>query len=182
MKVSYLQNELLSISEFTYDEQGRIELEQCRSFYHSLGYEVLNERIHTYKGNTEELLLTSDDEEEEECTCYLMYDDKHRIIEDKSIRNGNELVVWYKSQYNDNGDLVRCVFLNEKGDEESWEEHFPVLNGMETGYKSTSAKESYVREHRYEFDENNLWINHVSLLDGVPKYIYERKFRYYFEL
>ena len=84
MKVSYLENVLLSLSEFTYDEQGRIELEQCRSFYHSMGYNGLKERIHTYKGNSEELLLTSDDEDEDECTFYLTYDDAHKVIEHRA--------------------------------------------------------------------------------------------------
>lgn len=181
MKVSYLKNELLSISEFTYDGQGRIELEQCRTFFHIFGHVALTKRIHTYKGNTEEILLTSDDEEEDEHTFYLTYDDKHRVIEDKSVRNEDELVVWYKSQYNDNGDIVKCVFLNENGEEENRDDHFPFVNGMDTGYKNTSKKDSYIREHRYEFDENNRWINQVSLLNGVPQYIYEKKFEYYIE-
>lgn len=75
-------NELISLSEFEYDEKGRIERETVRSFYYSLDCDMVSECIHTYKDNIHEMLMTSDDEEED-CTFYYTYDNKGRLIEEK---------------------------------------------------------------------------------------------------
>ena len=41
------KNELISLSEFEYDEKGRIETETVRSFYYSLGCDYTN-RTHSH--------------------------------------------------------------------------------------------------------------------------------------
>jgi hypothetical protein len=53
------KNELISTSEFVYDDKGRIETETVRSFYYSLGYDVTEEHIHSYTDNKEEIFMTS---------------------------------------------------------------------------------------------------------------------------
>jgi hypothetical protein len=83
MKLLSEMNELLSLSEFVYEDKGRIETETVYSIYFSLGYDVTEEHIHTYTDNKEEIFMTGDDEEEDEHTLYLAYDSKQRVTEEK---------------------------------------------------------------------------------------------------
>lgn len=124
------KNELLSLSEFEYDEKGRIETETDRSFY----YLVTTEYIHTYSDNKEEIFLTSNDEEEDEATVFITYDSKQRVIEEKIIRNEDELVYWNKNEYNSKDEMVKQISLSEKGEPDGVYEFIKVESGMSKGY------------------------------------------------
>lgn len=175
IKLSSLKNKLLGISEFTYDEKGRIKTGKCRSFYYSLNSENVTERIHTYLENKEEIFMISNDEFEDEYRFYLTFDYKNRLIEDKTIRNEDELVYWYKNEYAQEGNLVKQISLNENGDPEGIYEFMPLKNGMETGYKYSSKDNKYLREYVYELNEKGAWINQVMMNDGELMYSYEEQ-------
>lgn len=173
------KNELISISEFAYDDKGRIETETVRSFYYSLGYDVTEERIHTYTDNKEEILMTSDDEEEDEHTLYLTYDSKQRVIEEKAIRNEDELVYWNKNEYDKDDNLIKEISLNEHGQPDGVYEFLPFKNGLTSGYNYKSKDTNYLRECSFTLNEIGHWTNQVMMNDGEPRYFYDRTIEYY---
>ncbi len=172
------KNELISLSEFEYDEKGRIERETVRSFYYSLDPIVISECIHTYKENIHEILMTSDDEEED-CTFYYNSDNMGRVIEEKAIRGENELVYWNKNEYDKDDNLIKEISLDEYGKPNGVYEFLPFKNGLSTGYKYKSKETNYLREYSFTFNEKGHWVNQVMLNDGEPRYFYDRTIEYY---
>ena len=179
MKLLSEKNELLSLSEFVYDDKGRIETETVRSFYYSLGYDVTEEHIHTYTDNKEEIFMTSDDEDEDEHTFYLTYDSKQRVMEEKAIRNKDELVWWNKNEYDKDGNLIREISLGKNGAQDGIYEFLPFKNGLTSGYNYKSKDKNYLREYSYTLNEKGHWINQVMLNDGEPIYFYDRTIEYF---
>jgi len=174
------KNELLALSEFEYDEKGRIETETDRSFFYSLGDVLTTEHIHTYADDKEEIYMTSDSYlEEDEHTLYLTYDSKQRVIEEKAIRNADELVWWNKTEYDAKGEMIKEVSLSEKGEPDGLYEFMKVENGMRKGYKFTSKDTNYLREYVYTFNKQGHWIHQVMMNDGEPRYFYDRTIEYY---
>lgn len=173
------KNELISLSEFEYDEKGRIETETVRSFYYSLGSDYTTEHIHSYTDNKEEIFMTSDDEEEDEHTLYLTYDSKQRVIEEKAIRNEEELVWWNKNEFDKDDNLIREISLGENGEPDGVYEFLPVKNGLTSGYNYKSKDSSYLREYSFTLNEKGHWINQVMMNDGEPRYFYDRTIEYY---
>ena len=123
--------------------------------------------------------MTSDDEDEDEHTLYLTFDIKNRQIEEKAIRNEDEIILWNKKVYDEADNLIREVSLDNNGEQDGVYEFFPPKNNVGTGYKYTSKKLNYLREYVYEYNEKRHWINEVMMNDGEPKYFYDRKIEYY---
>lgn len=179
MKLLSEKNELISLSEFEYDEKGRIETQTVRSFYHNLGCDYTNQQIHTYTDNMEEIFMTSDDEEEEEGTFYYTYDNKKRVIEEKAIRGEDELIYWNKNEYDKDDNLIKEISLGENGEPDGVYEFLPFKNGMITGYHYKSKDTNYLREYSFTLNEKGHWINQVMMNDGEPRYFYDRTIEYY---
>ena len=171
-------NELISLSEFEYDEKGRIERETVRSFYYRLDRKVISQCIHTYKENIHEMLMTSDDESED-CTFYYTSDNMGRVIEEKAIRGENELVYWNKNEYDKDDNLIKEISLDEHGQPDGVYEFLPFKNGLTSGYKYKSKDTNYLKEYSFTFNEKGHWVNQVMLNDGEPRYFYERTIEYY---
>ena len=179
VKLAQFKNELSEICDFIYDDQNRIITEKCRYIYYSYGGgESVSENIHTYTENKEEILMKSEDDDD--CTFYLIYDEKHRVIEDKGIHNDGDLVWWNKYIYNEEGVLQKQISLNGNGDEEDGiYEYFTSNNGEKDGYKYTSKDSNYLREYTYEYNEKKAWVKQTMFTDGEPKIFYERAIEYY---
>ena len=56
------KNKLLSISEFEYNEKGRIITETERSFEYDFDEAIITKYIHTYSDNKEEIFMPSNEE------------------------------------------------------------------------------------------------------------------------
>ena len=189
MKMLSEKNELLSLSEFVYDEKGRIKTETCYHKYYTLGYDVKKQHIHTYTDQNEEILMIDNREYEEEYTCFIKYDDKQGEIENKLIRNfahrsdefkwNDELVWWSKYEYDKNESLISEISLDKHGQQDGVYEFLPSINNMNAGYKFSGKDSAYLREHSYTFNEKGDWINQVVMNDGEPKYFYDRTIEYY---
>jgi hypothetical protein len=174
------KNELLSMSEFEYDKQGRIETETDRSFFYNPDEVLTTEYIHTYADNKEEIFMSSDSElDEDEYTEYLTYDNKLKVIEDKLIRNEEELVWWNKTEYNSTGEIAKEFSLNSRGEPDGVYAFLKTENGMSKGYNFTSERSNYLREYDYTFNKQGHWIHQVMLNDGEPRYFYDRAIEYY---
>ena len=178
MKLISEINELDSLSEFEYDNKGRIETERVRSFYNT-GWNDTTEYIHTYTDNTEEIFITCDNEEEEDGTFYYTYDNKKRIIEEKAIRGENEFIYWNKNEYDEDDNLIREFSLDENGEPAGVYEFLPVKNGLISGYNYKSKDGSYRRDYLFTLNEKGHWTNQVMLTDGEPRYFYDRTIEYY---
>lgn len=181
MKLSLLDNELISVGEFYYDEQGRIESEQCCEFYYgSLGEHVdFSEYKHLYSENSKVISMTNDSADLDEHTLYLTFDNNNRVIEDKTFRNEDEFLSWDKFEYNEFGVLIKQISLNEGGEQYGYYEYKPLIHGLSSGYKYTSDDINYEWEHIYEFNEKQAWIHEVMLNNGEPMWFHERKIIYF---
>ena len=172
-------NELISTSEYEYDDEGRIETETVYSFYFRSEEFGVSQCNHSYKGNFHEVLMTSEFEDEEDCTFFTTYDDKKRIIEEKVIRGENELIYWKKSEYDMDNSLIKELSFDEKGEPDGVYKFFISKDGMTTGYIYESKEINYKREYVYINNEKGHWINQVLMKDGEPRYFYDRILEYY---
>lgn len=174
------KNELISLTEFQYDHKGRIKKEKVRSFHNNFNEVVTTEHIHTYKAKTEEVFMTGDYEDEDEHTLYLTYDKKQRLIEEKAIRNENELVYWNKIEYDSEGNLIREISLDQHGHPHVVYEFLPIKNGLRSGYSCKSSNDTvYERTYLYTLNEKEHWIHQVMVNDGEPIYFFDRIIEYF---
>jgi hypothetical protein len=178
MKLLSEVNELISISLFEYDENGRISKETVRSFYYMPDYEVTEEWIYTYHEN-KDLILIKNNEEDDLSRIFIYYDDKKRVIEEKIIRNDDEVLCWFKNEYDEENNLIKEISLGEDGEPDGVYEYFPESNRISKGYEYKSKNTNYLREYSYTFDDKGNWINQVVIDNGVPEYFYERSIEYY---
>lgn len=171
-------NELLEISEFSYDESGRPSKEMCRSFEYNSYPPVISEYNHSYKGAVKETLITSDDYDDD-YMIYSTFNVQNNLVAVKAIRGGDELIFWFKYEYANNEIIVRKISLDSNGNQDGLYEFLSPNNDVSTGYKYTSDKESYLREVSFEYNEKGHWINQILITDGDPKYFYDRSIEYY---
>ena len=171
-------NELLEISEFSYDESGRILKEMCRSFEYNSYPPVISEYNHSYNGAVKETLITLDDYDDD-YIIYSTFNGQNNLVEEKAIRGEDELVYWSKYEYAADETLVREISLDSNGNQDGLYEFLYPDNEVSTGYKYTSAKESYLREVSFEYNEKGHWVSQILITDGEPKYLYDRAIEYY---
>lgn len=181
MKLVSEKNELISLSEFMYDEKGRIKTETVLRFHSRSEHDVIKHHFYTYTDNKKEVFMVNEDyDDEDEYTIFTTYDHKQREIEDKAFRNEDELIFWYKNEYDKDDNLIKVISLNELGETEGVYEYFtPFKKGFSSGYNYKSKDSSYLKEFSYTFNEKGHWINEVMIIDGEPKYFFDRTIEYY---
>lgn len=172
-------NELLSKSEFVYNENGIILKEVVSSGYSRNSCKVINERHHQYKGMTHQIQMTNSLEEEEDCTFYYTQDYLGRIIEEKAISEYDDLLYWYKKEYDFENNLVREISLDNNGSPDGVYEYLPNQKKQMSGYIFRSEDSNYKKEYLYTFNEKDHWTSQVVLTDDEPTYFYERILEYY---
>ncbi len=177
MKLSCVKNELIEISEFTYNVKGRIEIENIRSFYNNPDWNEVTKHIHTYLDNQEKIFITSDNDDEDEYTFCMTYDNNKMVVEGKAIRNEDELIWWGKNEYNETGVLVKEISIDENGEQEIIYELIPKEKTTDNIADSKNLHNQ--GENIYKYNKNGHWINKVWVDDGVPKEIYDRTIEYY---
>lgn len=173
------KNELISVSEFTYDSIQRIETEMIRKFDSCSNLVITEEHIHKYLENKEELNMTSDNEDENDHIIYYTFDGENRIIEERAIRNSDELVWWHKNEYDKEGNIIKEISLDESGHPDGISEYFHYDNGLTSGYIYKSSTLNYKREISSTLNERGHWTNQIILIDGEPRFNYERTIEYY---
>jgi hypothetical protein len=172
-------NELLELSQFTYDVKGRISKEIVYSYEYNTYPPSLRECEHSYDGNCTKTLLKSSDDENNYCTFFSIFDNENKLIETKAIRHEDELMYWNKYEYDCAGLLKKEISLDENGFQVGLYEFLPHINGLSKGYRFSSSDKSYLREIAYEFNEKGHWITQVLFNDDEPRYFYEREIDYY---
>jgi hypothetical protein len=180
IKLNRVNNEIIEISEFTYDDRGkRIVAENWRSFIGVIldggDTEV---RIHKYDKNKETICITSSFHDFE-AFFYKTYNDKNLLVEEKAIRGTDDLMYWSKFRYGPDQDLVEEISLDEDGKDDGVYQFAHHKTGVSTGYTFQSEQRSYVKEYVYVFNKKDHWINKIVLTNGEPGYSYERTIEYY---
>lgn len=171
-------NELLEINEFIYGQDKKMKVEQ-NTIISEKG-NIVTEYLHTYNEGYEEIYVSSNFEDDiDRQRLFLSFDENKRIIEDKAVRNENELVWWDKKEYNDNGDIRKVISLDKDGHQFGIYEFFPCKNGLTTGYIYKSKEICFEHSYIYEFNEKGHWINQVMINDGEPTYSYDRSIEYF---
>ena len=171
-------NILIGTVEYLYDKKDRIKKEIHTNCFHNFEDEV-NEWAYTYKKNLQIMLIHSLDEEQEDATFYYHNDLHGRLIEEKGIRNKDELIYWSKFEYDKKGKLIKEISLDANGKQDGLYEFFPQENNQSVGYKYSSADKNYSKEYAYQFNERGHWIHQVVSVDGIPQYFYDRGIEYY---
>ena len=174
-----LKHEMIYLSEFSYDDIGRIEIESCQSFTR-FGLNGVTELIHYYSGNTEKIVETKCPEYDFENSVTLIYDDQNRPIEERSINDDIKLCYWRRNTYDQNNFRIRQVMLDNCGNTTSIYEYKPAPeNGTYPAFKRISSFSDFIVEYLFTYNERGHWINQVVLLNGDPFTFHDRIIEYY---
>jgi len=177
-KLNSVTKELEEVAEYIFDRKGRILRERYRSYYPRLSQKVSNMNIiHTYKPGSEITVITSDDDDQ--YTTYYTYNNKGKLLEEKSFYKIEGLHEWIKIGYDENDNQVNSIAYQENGDVYRTVEYLPDQNGLFAGYRYISENYNYLREYVYQFNDCGHWISQVEMRDGVPHEICERSIDYY---
>lgn len=170
---------LLELTQYYYDQSCRIKKEVNWNFYGYFRWNDNDKALHTYTEDSRIIVLPKSKSSDDEATFITRYDKQGRIIEEKSFIEPNDLMSWSRNEYNSAGELVRKISLDENGIEDGVYEYLPYKDGLSTGYRYKSHKESYLKEYRYTYNEKGHWISQVMMTDGEPTYFYDRAIQYY---
>jgi len=171
--------EVVYLSEFTYDDKGRIEIESCKSS-DGLELNAITELIHYYTGNTEKIVETKCPEYDFENSITLIYDDQNLPIEEISINDDIKLSYWRRNTYDVNNFLIRQVMLDKCGNTTSIYEYKPAPEkGTYPAFKRISSFSDFIVEYLFTYNERGHWINQVVLLNGDPFTFHDRTIEYY---
>lgn len=176
MKLVIVKNELISISNFTYDNKGRVLTEKVHS---PLGYKVNYEKFYIYSNKGKEVLITNDKGEPEGHTFLYTYDKNFRVIEVKGMLMDGEIFSWNKMKYDKTGNLIEEISLDENEVIHGTYSYFPNKNGLPMGYSFKSKDLNYQRTYSYKFNEKGHWIEKAMFNDEEPRYYYKRTLEYF---
>jgi hypothetical protein len=173
---------IVESTRFEYDDQGRIISEWVDE---RNGEEDENppEVVYDYQGKMVTMTILPDKYCKDEGTFISIYNDFDQLIEQKGIRNEDELIMWDKFEYNLKGQKVKEISLDEKGLPEGFTEYFYNEKGLEISFKNFDKEGVYTgfyNDRLYQYNERGDWINHVLTDEfGAPKIIYDREIEYY---
>lgn len=179
MMVKLSNGELMELSTFAYDSDGRVITESINVNDFDLDFENSEERIHSYKGNQEKILSSCSLEPEEGYTEIITYDKESGLIKDKTIRRDTLLILRIAYQYREDGSVVREIFSKEDEPPSEAIKYCPGEHGLIAESKHRSKESSSVIKYIYTFDEKGQWTNRMTLEEGEPKYSCDRVIVYY---
>lgn len=167
LEFNYFNNELLELSEFTYDEQNRIYEEFIRTFFWNPDFETYEQQIHKYSDNIEEITLSTNVnfKEEKYYTLLKNINDEQIILEEKKIKNSDDIFEWIKYEYDNNGILIKEFW---------WDK---IQNQFVIHPKETEPE--IVWEDKFEYNHKGSWIKMITLRNGEPRFYCERFIDYY---
>jgi hypothetical protein len=172
-------NELHSISDFIYDSKGRIEIETVRKYCPRSNLFTLEQHLHSYWNNKEIINIVGHNDDDNEYTVYNTYDLSNRLVETLAICDDEEIIYWYKNEYDRNGEQIKTVYLDNDGNESNSTDYFKFKDGLNSIYFQKSMDSNSMDEFHYITDEKNNWTNRVNIRNGDLKYVCNRKIDYY---
>jgi len=170
---------------FYYDDERRI----IQELVSESGYGDDNddgdppEIYYDYDGSKMTMTLPPDLNCKDLGTFTYIHNQLNQVIEEKGVRNENELINWYRNEYNEKGQKIKEISLDENGNPEGFDEYSYNEKGLETGFKSMNKEgvyNGYYNDRLYQYNEKGDWINHVLTDEfGAPKIIYDREIEYF---
>ena len=89
------------------------------------------------------------------------------------------MIYWDKKEFDTQGNLIKIISLNEKGEPDGVTKYYPSKNNLYEANKYNLYDLNYHHEYFYTLNENGHWINRVRVDDGVPRFICDRVIEYY---
>jgi hypothetical protein len=180
IEVSPENNEFQELSEFIYDDLGRLASEICRTPQgkneplHSFYY------IHKFIGNKDIISVFNSEEDAAEYEMQHSYDKNHNLIEMKGFSRSHKIDGWTKFQFNEQGNLIRQRHLDNHGHiYKTLNFRPPYLKGTGAQFTCITNKETYTVDHQYTFNEKGHWIQKVFLLNDEITTFCTREIVYY---
>lgn len=178
--LSATESILKSISEFVYNEDGKVDYETERTIYHRLGYDVESTQSHFYDGNVHRIHFTKSDDDEFDGRYINTLDQLQRKIEVKITRDDcNELIDWSKFEYDENNYVKKEISFDERGVKHSETNYFYNEKQLITNIIYEGDKFVSKTENIYTYNERGHWITMAVIIDGVPVRYHERIIDYY---
>lgn len=171
--------EIVEYSEFDYDDQGRVRMESCRIYMADPEWVASEENVLSYAGNTQKVIMSSDFESDGNIVIFITYDEHARAIEERALKNGDEIIWLYKYRYGNNQSVIREIYVGGKSGPEGLDEWTYTENGLVSGCRSQLKDTIIDLQYIYTFDNTGRWISRVTVENGVPQYYCERVIEYF---
>lgn len=178
MQVKLHTGELMELSTFDYDGDGRLIFERCRENDFDLGFENSEDRIHKYYDNTEEIVTLCQIEPDATHVEIVTYDEESGLVTDRTITSDDKLVIRVTHEYGDES-VIRRIYSCKSEEPYEVSEYIRGEHGFVSECRCDSEGTSYVTQYAFTFDEKGEWTSRVSLEDGEPKHSVDRKIEYY---
>ena len=101
------------------------------------------------------------------------------MVEEKFIKGEDGLVYWNKFEYNEEGNLLKEISLDENGNPDGIYEYLPYISGLMSGWNFISNDSNYLKQYLYQFNDLGHWVNQIIMKDGEPQLFYDREIEYY---
>jgi len=182
IEVTPVENVFKELSEFTYDDQGRLASETCRTNRRNDQQMHVAWYVYSYSGNKEKISAYSTDQDENvvEYSFHNVYDKGNRLIQSKGIVGKRKFVSFHKYEYDSEGNLIRQDSLNSKSKIIStFQYHPPFTAFTKSSLTFISKNQNYQEDNIYTYNERNHWIHMATLLNGNPSTFCTREILYY---
>ncbi len=177
MQVKLDTGELMELSTFDYDGDGRLILERCHENDFDLNFEDSEDRIHKYYDNTEEIVTLCQIEPDAKHVEIVTYDEASGLVTDRTIKSDDKLVIRVAHEYSDES-VIRRIYSCKSVEPYEVSEYIRGEHRLITTCKHRSDESSCIFKYVFTFDEKGEWTSRVSLEDGEPKHNVERKIDY----
>jgi hypothetical protein len=173
---------IIETTTFYYDDNRRL----IQEVISDIGYgddDSPPQINYDYNGATRTITLPPDLYSKDLGTFTCVHNHLNQIVEEKGIRNEDEIISWARFEYNSQGEKVREISLDIDGNPDGYCEFYYNEKGLETGFKSFNKEGVYTgfyNDRLYQYNEKGDWINHVLTDEfGAPKIIYDRSIEYF---
>jgi len=183
IEVSPLNNEFREIYELTYDDQGRLATETCRTFQSEDEPMKSFYYIHKYIDNMDIISAFINDEDEAAYEMRHTYDKNHNLIEMKGFFRNHEMEGWSKFKYDKQGNLIKQMHLDDRGRTfKTLNFRPPFLKGTGSPFTCVTPKQTYTIDNKYSFNEKGHWIQKIFLNNNEMTTFCTRDIEYYWAL
>ena len=170
----------LEISEFTYDDQGRIATETCRNFQGEDKPMKSFYFIHKYIANKDIVSTFINGDAKAEYEMRYTYDENLNLIEMKGFFRNHKMEGWSKFKFDEQNNLINQRHLDNRGRTfKTLNFRPPFLKGTGAPFTCVTPKETYTIDHKYTFNEKGHWTQKIFLNNNEMTTFCTRDIEYY---
>ncbi|WP_025765303.1 hypothetical protein [Dyadobacter tibetensis] len=173
-------NKIGMISEFIYDDDGRIIIKKER---HITGNDSIFNDEEWLSFYTHDFVLQTNKDRplSNDYTIMSKFDENNYLIETKACRNGNEVITWSKMMYDGLGNVIKETSFQDDGQvsneifyKRTWNE-----NGLLKSIHCKFPEKEVFEEYEYTLNEHGHWIEQTQSKNGVLDKVIFRAIEYY---